>query len=69
MTNEYKQLAIKALQQMLGDDLSRFRRVAPKQMAEEYGNSGRTCAEIMADYEARNSKVKQAIAWVQAQKP
>lgn len=69
--NEHKQLAIKALSQMKGDNLARarfaFRNKTPEQMQEEYGLSGQTCAEIVAEYEEYEAKVDAAIAWVEAQ--
>jgi hypothetical protein len=69
--NEYKQLAIQALEQMRGDDLYcarlAFRAYAPAQMAEQHGQSGKTRAEILAGYEAHDVKVTAAIGWVMAQ--
>ena len=69
--NEHKQLVIKALYQMTGDNLERarsaFRNKTPEQMQEQYGLSGQTCAEILAEYEEYEAKVDAAIAWVEAQ--
>jgi hypothetical protein len=70
--NEHKQLAIKALEQMRGDDLYRarkaFRNYSPAKMQEQYGESGQTPAQMLAGYEAHDAKVTAAIAWVQAQR-
>ncbi len=69
--NEHKQLAIRALEQMLGDDLYRaraaFRNCTPEQMAQKYGQSDQTRAEILAEYEAHDAGVLAAIAWVKGQ--
>ncbi len=69
--NEYKQLAIRALSQMKGDNLARarsaFRNKTPEQMQEEYGLSGRKCVEILAEYEEHEAKVDAAIVWVESQ--
>jgi hypothetical protein len=65
---EHKQLAIKALEQMRGDDLYRarsaFRNCTPKEMGEKYGTSSQTRAEILAGHEAHESKINAAIAWL-----
>lgn len=69
--NEHKKLAIKALEEMRGDDLIRarmqFRGETPQRMNEQYGFSGRTRAQILAEYEAHDAAVTAAIAWVKAQ--
>lgn len=69
--NEHKQLAIQTLEQMRGDGLYRaraaFRNCTPKEMGEQYGQSGKTRAEMIAGYEAHDAKVTAAIAWVMAQ--
>lgn len=66
-----KQVAIKALYQMLGDDLIRarnaFHHCTPEQMRQKYGQSGKTRIEIIMEYEAHDAKVKAAIAWVEDQ--
>ena len=36
-------------------------------MQEQYGQSGQTCAQILADYEEHDAKVQAAIDWVKAQ--
>ena len=71
MTNKHKELAIRALENMMGDDTARaraaFRNLTPEQMQEQYGQSGQTCAQILADYEAHDAKVLAAIDWVKEQ--
>lgn len=66
--NEHKQLAIKALEQMRGDDLYRaraaFRNCTPKEMNAKYGMSDQTRAEILAGYEVHDAKVTAALVWV-----
>lgn len=69
--NAHQELAIRALNNLRGDNLARARRGfaghTPEQMAQQYGQSGETCAEILASYEAHEANVNAAIAWVQAQ--
>ena len=69
--NEYQALAIRALGNMMGDDSARariaFRNLTTEQMHEQYGQSGKTCAQILADYDAHDAKVRAAIDWVMAQ--
>jgi len=66
----HKQLAIQALEQMRGDDLYRaraaFRNCTPAQMQEQYGESGKTRAKIIEGYEAYESRIDAAIAWVKS---
>ena len=70
--NEHQALAIIALSNMLGDDSARVRadfcNCTPEQMQQEYGESGKTRARILADYEAHDDKVEKAILWVKAQR-
>jgi len=50
--SQEKETALQALQNMRGDDLYRagsaFKNYTPKQMQEEYGQSGKTPTEILA---------------------
>lgn len=66
--NEHQLLAIHALTNMRGDDHLRaqitFRNYSEADMQEEYGRSGKTCAEILAGYQERVAKVDAAIEWV-----
>lgn len=67
-TSPHKELALKALYQMLGDDTVRarnaFRNCTPDQMKEKYGQSGKTREQIIAQYEAHDAKVNAAIEWL-----
>lgn len=69
--NEHQALIIRALEGLKGDDTYRakmaFRGLTPEQMRQQYGESGRTREEIVADYERRDAEVDAAIAWVTAQ--
>lgn len=66
--NEHQKTAIQALENMRGDDLMRARRAfwncSQEQMHELYGNSGKTRRQILDEYEARESRIDWAIAWV-----
>lgn len=66
--NEHKKLALRALENLRGDDLERarsaFRNCTSAQMQEQYGQSGKTRAEILADYEADRAKINAAIDWL-----
>jgi hypothetical protein len=66
-----KQTALQALEQMKGDDSYRariaFRGLNDKQMQEQHGQSGKTRAQILAEYEAHDQKVQAAIDWVKGQ--
>lgn len=71
--NQHQELAIRALNNMMRDDTARarsaFRNLTAEQMQTEYGCSGKTCAEILSEYEAYDAKVQAAIDWVKAQTP
>ena len=66
--NEYKNLAIRALEQMRGDDLARarvaYKNMPPELMQKQCGLSGKTHAELLAEYESHESKINAAIQWV-----
>lgn len=66
--NEHIQLAISALQNLKGDDLYRarvaFRNCTPDELAEQYGQSGRTRNQILGEYEAHEQKVQRAIDYL-----
>ncbi len=68
--NEHQRLAIQAIEQLKGDDLYRaqsaFRGMNEKQMKELFGQSGKTRAQILREYEAHNAKCDAAIAWVKS---
>ena len=63
-----RQLAIRALQQMRGDNLERataaFRGMTPAQMSEEYGQSGQTRRAILDEYQKERADIDAAIQWV-----
>lgn len=66
----HKELAIKALESMKGDDLLRaraaFRGCTESEMGYEYGMSGKTRRQILAEYEEHAAQVDAAIAWVRS---
>ena len=66
--NRHQLIAIEALEQMKSEDLARcrwaFRNHTPEQMQEEYGNSGDSCAEVLAGYQRADAKIQAAINWV-----
>jgi hypothetical protein len=70
MTEDPKTLAIRALSNMKGDDTARaraaFRRFSPEDMNKEHGESGKTRAAILAEYEAHDAKIDAAIEWVKS---
>jgi hypothetical protein len=70
--NLYQKIAIKALEQMRGDDLHRlryaFKNCSPKMMKEEYANSGKSRLEILLDYEKRDAEITEAINWIKDRK-
>jgi hypothetical protein len=68
-TEAHKKLALQALSQMRGDDLFRaqmaFKNMTPKEMNMQHGQSGKTRAEILAEYEAHDFKVAAAMRWLE----
>lgn len=69
--NDHKRLAVQALSNMKGDDTIRarmaFRHCTPQQMEEQHGASGRTRAQVLAEYEASDARINAAITWVNNQ--
>lgn len=69
--SEHKQIIIQALENMKGDDSFRarlaFRGMTVGQMNEQHGASGKTRAQILAEYEACDQRIDAAIAWVNGQ--
>ena len=65
---KHQTFVIQALEARRSDDLFRARRRfqnhTPAQMAGQYGESGRTCAEILKEYEEHEAAIDAAIAWV-----
>lgn len=70
--NQHQELILQALGNMMGDNTARanhaFRNMTPTQMQEQHGQSGRTRAQILTDYEAHDVKVQAAIDWAKAQR-
>lgn len=66
----HQALAIRALNNMRDDDFGRARRAfagfTPEQMNVRYGESDKTCAEILAGYEEHDAQIDAAIVWVAA---
>ena len=62
---------MQALLNLRGDNTARarhaFSRFTPKEMQEQHGESGRTRAQVLAEYEAHDAKIDAAIAWVKSQ--
>lgn len=69
--NQHKALAIRALERMKSDDTARaraaFRNFTPEQMNQQYGESEKTPAQIIASYESDDAQVDAAINWVKSQ--
>jgi len=69
--NKHKELALRALSNMRGDDAERarraFSRFSPKEMKEPHGYSGKTRAQILAEYEEHEAAVDAAIIWLKSQ--
>lgn len=65
MTNKSKEIIIRALKNAKGDDLERakaaFSRQSPEEMKEQYGFSGRTCYQVIDDYQAARNEWQ--VAW------
>lgn len=66
MTEETKKLVLEGLQRLRGDDYERasaaFRNCTPTQMAEQYGQSGRTRQEILDGYRNHVKRIEVATA-------
>lgn len=66
--NKHLELAIRALENMRGDNLERaklaFRNCSPEQMNQDYGESGRTRNEIINGYYEKATEINEAIEWV-----
>jgi hypothetical protein len=62
-----KQKAIHIIRSSFGDDLYRarnaFKNKTPSEMNLEYGQSGRTCAEILQGYEQDQQEKQSALDW------
>lgn len=66
--NPHKTTILKALVQMRGDDLERatmdFSGFTMKQMQEQHGQSGKTRAQILKEYQDCAETVENATKWV-----
>lgn len=66
--NEYRSYILGIVGETDGDDLERARAAfghrTMKQMQENYGESGETCANILKGYEDRREKHLKAVAWL-----
>ena len=71
MSQDPKQTTFNALRQMRGDDLERakaaFRGCPPSVMKQEYGQSGKTRNQIIAEYEAHVANIQAAVDWLNRQ--
>jgi CRISPR/Cas system-associated protein Csm6 len=69
MTKETKELVLKELNRLRGDDYERakaaFRNRTPKQMQEIYGASGKTCQALLNECREYAEKVERAIAEIE----
>ena len=65
--HDHRSVIIGALNSCKGDDTLRarnaFQHHTPTQMQEQYGQSGRTCAEILKGYEESDRAINEKIAW------
>lgn len=66
--NKHQELAIRALENAMGDDLERatrsFSGMSYQEMQQEHGYSGKTCAQILEGYREWDRKHREAIEWV-----
>lgn len=66
MTPTTRCIVLAALVQYRGDDYARataaFRNCSPRQLDEQYGQSGKTKRQILEEYHAHVTSVDQAIA-------
>lgn len=68
-----KERVMKIVKSALGgaeDNLYRanmqFGKMTGKELAQEYGQSGRTCSEILEEYQAEVAELKRCVAWVES---
>ena len=68
MTDE-KKMTLAALQQAKGDNLERathsFRGMSESVLDEQFGQSGQTHREVLAEYQDHRDRVNKAIEWVE----
>ncbi len=65
-----KTFVLDILNSAKGDDLERtehaFRNYSPDMMDTIYGESGKTCMEILTEYRKDRAKITEAISWVES---
>lgn len=65
-----KEYVLKILKGACGDDLERatsaFKNCSEETLDSEYGQSGKTCRQILKEYQDDRDKMKKAIAWVES---
>ena len=65
-----KEYVLKILKGACGDDLERatraFENLSEKDLDVEYGYSGKTCRQVLKEYQDDRDKMKKAIAWVES---
>lgn len=68
--NEYKEMAIRALQGQKGDDTYRARKafsgLSEEEMNKEHGFSGKTRKEFLEEYTQSDAKIDKAIEWLRS---
>ena len=67
---ERREFAIKSVRETRGDNYERakmaFSGLPEEQMAKEYGESGKTRAEILAQYKRHTDNCAETIAWLES---
>ncbi len=62
-----KEVILYALKNSRGDDLERaetaFKDLSPQELDEQYGQSGKTCQQILDDYRDHRKEIDNAIVW------
>lgn len=43
-----------------------FGKMSEKELEQEYGQSGRTCGEILHEYQLKRDELKRCVAWVES---
>ena len=65
-----KEVILDALQQYKGHNLEKaekaFRNLSSDELDKEYGQTGKTCRQILDSYKHRRDEVENAILWVDA---
>lgn len=65
-----KEYVLKILKGACGDDLERatraFENCSEETMNSEYGHSGKTCKQVLKEYQDDRDKMMKAISWVES---